>query len=86
MFFTKAGTVVAWIATVLGFVAVVTGYEVTIRGTGSLFADMLPIDTDRKAYLQAKTFVGQGAVMLACGIALGILTEISRSVSRTRAE
>lgn len=81
MFFTKAGRVVAWIGTVLGFVAMLTGYEIDINGTASIFADMLPISTPERAEAQGDVFRHQGAVVLFCGLVLGILTEISRSVA-----
>jgi hypothetical protein len=81
MFFTKAGRVIAWIGTVLGFLVMLTGYEVDINGTASLFADVLPIATPERAAAQSDVFRNQGAVALFCGLVLGILTEISRSVS-----
>lgn len=81
MFFTKAGRVVAWIGTVLGFVVMLTGYEIDINGTASIFADMLPISTPERAEAQGDVFRHQGAVVLFCGLVLGILTEISRSVA-----
>lgn len=81
MFFTKAGRVVAWIGTVLGFLVMLTGYEIDINGTASIFADILPIATPERAAAQSDVFRHQGAVVLFCGFALGILTEISRSVA-----
>lgn len=81
MFFTKAGRVVAWFGTVLGFVVMLTGYEIDINGTASIFADVLPIATPERAAAQSDVFRYQGAVVLFCGLVLGILTEISRSVS-----
>ena len=80
MFFTTAGRVVAWIGPVLGFVVMLTGYEIDINGTASIFADMLPISTPERAEAQGDVFRHQGAVVLFCGLVLGILTEISRSV------
>lgn len=82
MFFTKAGRIVAWIGTVLGFLAVVQGYEIDINGTRSVFADMFRLDTDQRASMQAKVFINQGSIALFCGLVLGILTEISWSVAR----
>jgi hypothetical protein len=81
MFFTKTGRIVAWIGTVLGFIVIVTGYEIDINGTASIFADVLPIATPQRAAAQSDVFRHQGAVVLFCGLVLGILTEISRSVS-----
>jgi len=81
MFFTTAGRVVAWIGTVLGFLVMLTGYEIDINGTASIFADVLPIATPQKAAAQSDVFRNQGAVVLFCGLVLGILTEISQSVS-----
>lgn len=81
MFFTKAGRVVAWIGTVLGFLVMLTGYEIDLNGTASVFADILPIATPQRAAAQSDVFRHQGAVVLFCCLALGVLTEISRSVS-----
>ena len=81
MFFTKAGRIVAWIGTVLGFLVMLTGYEIGINGTASIFADVIPIATPQRATAQSEVFRHQGAVVLFCGLVLGILTEISRSVS-----
>lgn len=80
MFFTKAGRIVAWIGTVLGFLAMITGYEIDINQTASIFADVLPIETAQKAEAQGDVLRQQGATILFCGLILGILTEISRSV------
>lgn len=81
MFFTKAGGVVAWIGTVLGFLGMLAGYEVDINGTASIFAEVLPISTPERAEAQGDAFRYQGAMLLFCGLVLGILTEISRSIS-----
>lgn len=81
MFFTKAGRIVAWIGTVLGFLVMLTGYEIAINGTASIFSGVLPIPTPQRAAAQGDMFRHQGAVVLFCGLVLGILTEISRSVS-----
>lgn len=81
MSFTKAGRVVAWIGTVLGFLGMLAGYEVDINGTASIFADFLPISTPERADAQGDAFRHQGAILLFCGLILGILTDISRSIS-----
>lgn len=86
MFFTKSGRIVAWIGTVLGFLCMLTGYEIDINGTASIFADVLPIATPQRAATQSDVFRDQGAVVLFCGLVLGILTEISRSVANHREE
>lgn len=86
MFFTNAGRVVAWIGTVLGFLGMLAGYEIDINGTASIFADVLPISTPERAEAQGDTFRHQGAMLLFCGLVLGILTEISRSISGTGEE
>jgi hypothetical protein len=82
MFFTKAGRVVAWIGTVLGFVVMLTGYEIDINGTASIFADMLPIATPERAAAQSDVFRHQGAVVLFYSLVLGVLCDISRSAAR----
>lgn len=84
MFFTKAATIVAWLATVLGFLVVLTGCEISFQATESMFADIMRIHTEQRAVLQAGTFINQGAAVLLCGLVLGVLTEISRSVCRSR--
>ena len=81
MFFTKAGRAIAWIGTVLGFLVMLSGYEIGINGTTSIFAELLPIVTPERADAQGDVFRHQGAVVLFCGLVLGILTDISRSVS-----
>ena len=81
MFFTKAGRIAAWIATMLGFLVMLTGYEIDMNGTASVFGDVLTIATPQRAAAQSNVFTHQGAVVLFCGLVLGILTEISRSVS-----
>lgn len=82
MFFIKAGRIAAWIATVLGFLGMLTGYEININGTASIFADVIPLATPQRAAAQSDVFRHQGAVVLFCGIILGILAEISQSVAR----
>lgn len=81
LFFTSAGAVVAWICAVMGFLGLLAGYEITFSGTASIFSGILPIDTDQKAYVQGRLLVRQGALMLFCGLVLGILTEVSRSLA-----
>lgn len=81
MFFTKTGQVIAWIGTVLGFVVMVSGYELEINGPASIVAEILTLATPQKAAAQADVFGNQGALVLFCGLVLGILSEISLSVS-----
>lgn len=81
MFFTKAGSYVAWLGVVLGVFTMLTGYEVSWNGTASLFADFLPIDTARKAAVQSRVFINQGSIAIFCGLVLGVLTEISYSLA-----
>lgn len=84
MFFTKVGVIVAWIAMVLGVLTLVLGYEVGINQTGSIFADAFRIDSVQKAAAQSKLSISQGFIVFLCGLVLGILTEISRSVADPR--
>jgi len=82
IFFTKAGRVVAWFVTVAGIFSMLAGYEIQLMGTGSVFADYIPyITTPQRAAEQGQHSVEQGVVALFYGLALGILTEISRAVS-----
>ncbi|MES2847378.1 MAG: hypothetical protein V4747_20350 [Pseudomonadota bacterium] len=81
MFFTNFERAVAWLVTVLGFLGVVAGYEFDINQAGSVAADMLGIDASQWNGKQGKVFREQGYLLLFCGLVLGILTEISRSVS-----
>lgn len=84
MFFTKAGGIVARIAMVLGVLSLVLGYEVSINQTGSIFAEAFRIDSVQKAAAQSKLSISQGYIVLFCGLVLGVLTEISRSVADLR--
>jgi len=84
MFFTKVGVIVAWIAMVLGVLTLMLGYEVGINQTGSIFADAFRIDSVQKAETQSKLSISQGYIVFLCGLVLGILTEISRSVAGPR--
>lgn len=80
MIFTKAEGGVAWFGTVLGFIDMLTSDEIGINGTASIFVDVLPIASLERVGAQSDVFRHQAAVMLFCGLVLGILTEISRSV------
>lgn len=84
MFFTKAGAIVAGIAIVLGIMSLVLGYEVGFNQTESIFAEAFRIDSVQKAAAQSKLSISQGYIVLFCGLVLGILTEISRSVADLR--
>ncbi|MDO9639808.1 MAG: hypothetical protein Q7J44_14815 [Pseudotabrizicola sp.] len=86
MFFTNFGRVVAWFATVAGIFGVVAGHEFDINQAESVFANMLNIDASQWNGKQGKVFRQQGYIMLFCGLVLGILTEISRSVAGRREE
>lgn len=81
MFFTNAGAVIAWICAIMGFMGLLAGYEVRFNGTASIFSDMLSFSTAQKAHVQGKVFISQGSAMLFCGLVLGVLTEISRSLA-----
>ena len=75
MFFTKAGGVVAWIAFILGGLRAMMGFYVASS----------PHDPEVSRYLLGTSTgaaIDQGLYAMGLGIALGILTEISRSVAR----
>lgn len=82
MFFTIFGRAVAWLATVVGITAVVAGYEFDINQAESVVADMLNINASQWNGKQGKVFREQGFIMLFCGLVLGVLCDISRSVAR----
>lgn len=84
MFFTKTGAIVAGIAMVLGVLSLILGYEVGFNQTESIFAEAFRIDSVQKATAQSKLSISQGYIVLFCGLVLGILTEISRSVADLR--
>jgi uncharacterized membrane protein len=78
MFFTKLGTVAAWIMLAMGALRVATGVYV---GTNLSTPGFDP------AYFLGSTIPGHaidwGVIVVLCGISLGVLTEISRSVRQT---
>jgi len=86
MFFTNFGKAIAWLATVLGLLAVVAGYEFDINQAESVVADMLNIDATQWNGKQGKVFREQGSIMLFCGLVLGVLCEISRSAAKRSEE
>lgn len=82
MFFTEASRIVAWIGAVLGLLVTSMGYEISINRTASIFVDVLPyLTTPQRAAEQGDVFRDQGSVVLFYSLVLGVLTEISRSVS-----
>lgn len=77
MFFTKLGTIVAWMAFVLGVFRVATGFVVASN------LDTAGFDAAR--YIGSSTSgraIDQGLMMIAFAIGLGILAEISRRVGQ----
>lgn len=54
MFFTKAGRIAAWIATVLAVLSIFIGYAIESGGTDSMLAEALRIDSAQKAAAQSK--------------------------------
>lgn len=79
MFFTRLGTIVAWLALILGALRFGIGFYV-----GSID------ESQARAIAQARylfstspgTAINQGSVLIAVAIAMGILVEISRAVRR----
>ena len=73
MFFTKAGQVIAWLAVVFGGLRIALGFGL---------AGGNPAAAQR--YLGSATTgdaIDQGLMLVVFGIAIGILTDISRSVA-----
>jgi hypothetical protein len=84
MFFTNAGRIAAWAASSLALLSIFMGYEIGWNQTDSILADAFRIDSAQKAAAQSKLSLSQGYTVLFCGLVLGILTEISRSVAHLR--
>ncbi|WP_167850933.1 hypothetical protein [Tabrizicola caldifontis] len=81
MFFTKAGRIAAWIATVVALMSIALGYAIGWGGTDSVLAEAFRIDSPQKAVAQSKLSLSQGYALLFCGLVLGILSEISESIA-----
>jgi len=75
MFFTKAGRVVAWLTIILGGMRIALALLVLQTGDPSLVPRYLGSGTTGQA-------IDQGLYVLIFGIVVGVLTDISRSVSR----
>lgn len=76
MFFTRAGRVVAWLALVLGVLRAAAGFGVGMsENYEALAARYLGSTTPGEA-------IDQGLMLLAFGIGLGVLTEISLSLRK----
>ncbi len=77
MFFTKLGTIVAWMAFVLGVFRAATGFVVAsnLDTAGFDAARNIGSSTSGRA-------TDQGLMMIAFAIGLGILAEISRRVGQ----
>lgn len=75
MFFTSVGRVLAFITVAFGGMRLVAGVVVAINGTPEAAARYLGSATSGAA-------IDQGIMTIGIGIALGILTDISRSLKR----
>jgi hypothetical protein len=81
MFFTRVGVVVAWLALLLGASRFAMGMLVAFK--------LYPAEFEASRYLGSTTpgeAVNQGLLVLLIAIALGILTEISRSLRKNADE
>ena len=81
MFFTNFGRAIAWLATILGIISVVAGFEIDIKQAESVVADMLNVNANQWNGKQGKVLREQGFAVLFCGVILGVLCDISRSVA-----
>jgi hypothetical protein len=84
MFFTKAGRIAAWLATVVALMSIALGYAIEWGGAETALAEAFRIDSAQKAAAQSKLSLSQGYALLFCGLVLGILAEISESVAGRR--
>lgn len=75
MFFTKAGVIIAWLAFIGGTFRAVMGLGVAFGGDGAMAVEFFGSRTTGQV-------IDQGFYTMIFGIGLGILTEISRSVSK----
>ena len=76
MFFTRAGRIVAWLAIILGGLRIATAILVLMTDDPSAAAPML---LGSKSTRQA---IDQGLYAIVFGVVVGVLTDISRSVSK----
>ncbi len=76
MFFTRAGRIVAWMAIILGGLRIATAILVLMTDDPSAAAPML---LGSKSTGQA---IDQGIYAIIFGVVVGVLTDISRSVSK----
>jgi hypothetical protein len=76
MFFTRAGRVVAWLAIIFGVLRIALALFVVQSGDPSLVPRYLGSGTTGQA-------IDQGLYVLIFGIVVGVLTDISRSVTNT---
>jgi hypothetical protein len=77
MFFTTVGTVAAWVALVLGVLRIAFGVYVA--------STVLPPGSPLDRYFELESLgqaIDQGVVVVFVALALGTLTEVSRSVYR----
>lgn len=79
--FTKLGHAVAVLTAFFGASAVVAGYEIDINQAQSVVAEMFNLSSAEWNGTQGKILRKQGFIMLFCGLVLGVLCDISRSVS-----
>jgi hypothetical protein len=76
LIFTRVGTVLAWVALVLGVMRMLPGLVVMwVENPPPSFVRLLGSDAPGQA-------VEAGALLLLAAVALGTLTEISRSLRR----
>ena len=73
--FTKIGRVVGVISVLLGVAAIVGSFVVA--------PDMLSSGYDRMSMKQSALWLGQGSVLIFCGLVLGVLCEISLKLEKS---
>ncbi len=81
MLFMKCGHAVAVLAALLGTSAVVGGFEIDINQVELVFAELINLTSAQLNGKQGKLLREQGSIILFCGLVLGVLHDINRSVS-----
>ena len=72
--FTKIGRIVAYIAVIIGLVAIIGSFVVA--------PDVLSPDFKRSSMRQSTLWLGQGSALVYLGLVLGIICEISRKLEK----
>lgn len=72
--FTKIGRIVGFLAVILGFGGIIGSFVVA--------PDMMSPEFTRMSLEQSSLWLSQGALLVFCGLSLGVLCEISAKLDR----